>query len=44
VWAASDEADFLKGRFLWAVWDAEELIKQQDEIARKDNLRIGLIE
>jgi hypothetical protein len=44
VWAASDEADFLKGRFVWAIWDAEELIKRQDEIAREAILRIGLIE
>ncbi|KAH7120458.1 hypothetical protein EDB81DRAFT_952374 [Dactylonectria macrodidyma] len=25
VWAASDEAEFLHGRFLWAHWDVDEL-------------------
>ena len=25
VWAASDEARFLQGRFVWAKWDIENL-------------------
>ncbi|KAK1244615.1 hypothetical protein MKX07_003414 [Trichoderma sp. CBMAI-0711] len=25
VWAASDEAAFLHGRFIWSAWDVEEL-------------------
>lgn len=25
VWLSSPEASFLKGRFLWANWDVEEL-------------------
>ncbi|KAJ4007908.1 hypothetical protein NW766_009720 [Fusarium irregulare] len=25
VWAASDEAEFLHGRFVWAKWDVDEL-------------------
>lgn len=25
VWAASNEAEFLHGRFAWASWDVEEL-------------------
>lgn len=25
VWAASDEAKFLHGRFVWAEWEMEEL-------------------
>jgi hypothetical protein len=25
VWAASDEAKFLHGRFTWAAWDVEEI-------------------
>lgn len=25
VWAASSEADFLHGRFVWANWDVDEL-------------------
>lgn len=35
VWLASREAEFLKGRFLWANWDVEEL-KQKAEIYKKD--------
>lgn len=27
VWAASKEARFLHGRFVWAAWDVEELAK-----------------
>jgi hypothetical protein len=25
VWAASEEAEFLHGRFVWAKWDVDEL-------------------
>lgn len=32
VWLASAESDFLKGRFLWANWDVEELMKAKDKI------------
>jgi len=30
VWLSSREADFLRGRFLWANWDVEQLIKMKE--------------
>ncbi|KAH7323200.1 oxidoreductase [Stachybotrys elegans] len=32
VWLASAEAKFLKGKMVWANWDAEEMVKRADEI------------
>ncbi|CAM1507860.1 Fc.00g047080.m01.CDS01 [Cosmosporella sp. VM-42] len=32
VWAASDEAKFLNGRFVWATWDVNELISIKSEL------------
>lgn len=32
VWLASPEADFLKRKFVWSNWDAEELVARKDEI------------
>jgi len=32
VWLASPEASFLKGKFVWANWDAQELLEREDEI------------
>jgi hypothetical protein len=32
VWLASPEAVFLKGRYLWANWDVDELIRRKKEI------------
>ncbi|KAH7145906.1 hypothetical protein B0J13DRAFT_666553 [Dactylonectria estremocensis] len=32
VWAASEEAQFLNGRLVWATWDANELKTMKDEI------------
>jgi NAD(P)-dependent dehydrogenase (short-subunit alcohol dehydrogenase family) len=32
VWAASKEAEFLKGRAVWASWDIDELKAKKDEI------------
>lgn len=29
VWAASDEAKFLHGRFTWAAWDVSELQSEE---------------
>ncbi|KAL7800037.1 hypothetical protein V8C37DRAFT_2549 [Trichoderma ceciliae] len=45
VWAASDEAAFLHGRFIWSAWDVEELQSGQlRERIDKDEqfLRIGV--
>jgi hypothetical protein len=45
VWAASDEAAFLHGRFIWARWDVQELasgeIRERLESDEKF-LRIGV--
>ena len=34
VWLASPEAKFLKGKFVWTNWDAEELLEKADEIKK----------
>ena len=38
AWAATDEADFLSGRFVWADWDVDELKGKKAEILEKDLL------
>lgn len=38
VWAATDEAAFLSGRFVWGTWDIDELKAKKDEIVEKDLL------
>jgi NAD(P)-dependent dehydrogenase (short-subunit alcohol dehydrogenase family) len=44
VWLASPEAEFLKGRFLWAHWDVNELLEKKEEIGRNKQLaRLGLV-
>ncbi len=40
VWAATEQADFLGGRFAWAEWDIEELKRKEAEIVSKDLLRV----
>ena len=42
VWLASPEARFLKGKFLWANWDVDELKAQAKEIETTTQLSIGL--
>ncbi|KAM0809488.1 hypothetical protein AB5N19_09832 [Seiridium cardinale] len=42
VWAASEESNFLKNKFVFATWDVEELKARQDEIANSLELIIGL--
>lgn len=32
VWLTSTEAKFLKGKFVWVNWDAQELLEKADEI------------
>jgi hypothetical protein len=44
VWLSSLEADFLCGRFVWAVWDAEELKAKEDEIVKRDFLKMARTE
>ena len=43
VWLASPEAHFLKGKFLWANWDVDELKAQAKEIETSTQLSIGLV-
>jgi hypothetical protein len=43
VWLASPEARFLKGKFLWANWDVDELKARAKEIEAGTQLRIGLV-
>ena len=42
VWLASPEARFLKGKFLWANWDVDELKAKAKEIEESNLLSIGL--
>ncbi|KAH6995553.1 hypothetical protein BKA56DRAFT_650426 [Ilyonectria sp. MPI-CAGE-AT-0026] len=42
VWLASPEAKFLKGKFVWANWDAEELISRAREIQDSMLLQVHL--
>jgi hypothetical protein len=43
VWLASLEAAFLKGKFLWANWDVDELSAKAKEIEASTQLSIGLV-
>jgi hypothetical protein len=38
VWLATPEAAFLKGRYLWANWDVEELKSRKAEIVADHTL------
>ena len=42
VWLASLEARFLKGKFLWANWDVDELKARAKEIENGMELSVGL--
>lgn len=44
VWLASKEATFLKGRFVWANWDVQELVEIKGRIeSNPELLKVGLI-
>ncbi|KAM0519054.1 hypothetical protein ACHAPE_004047 [Trichoderma viride] len=46
VWAASEEAKFLHGRFTWAAWDVEELKTEESKKKIEEDeayLRVGVI-
>jgi len=43
VWLASSEAKFLKGKFLWANWDIDELKERATEIEKGTLLSVGLV-
>lgn len=42
VWVASEEAGFLKNKFVFAGWDVDELKARKDEIAQSPELILGL--
>ncbi|RGP67667.1 reductase [Fusarium sporotrichioides] len=42
VWLASKEAEFLKGKFVWANWDVQELMAREDEIKNSMLFRLSL--
>lgn len=42
VWLCSEEAKFLKNKFVWANWDVDELIARAEEIQNSNLLTIGL--
>lgn len=42
VWLASEEAKFLKGKFVWANWDAQELMARAEEIQGSRLLTVTL--
>ncbi|KAL7922879.1 hypothetical protein ACQKWADRAFT_291701 [Trichoderma austrokoningii] len=46
VWATSEEAKFLHGRFTWAAWDVEELTTEESKKKIEEDeayLRVGVI-
>lgn len=43
VWLASPEGRFLKGKYLWANWDVDELKARKEEIAGSSLLEMGVI-
>ena len=42
VWLASPEAAFLKGKFVWANWDVDELKARAKEIETTSLLTVDL--
>lgn len=44
VWAASEEASFLAGRFAWVNWDVDELVSRKEDILKLDLLKTDLKE
>jgi hypothetical protein len=42
VWLTSSEAEFLKGKYIWANWDIEEMKARAEEIGGSDLLTMKL--
>jgi hypothetical protein len=42
VWVASEEAAFLKGKYVWANWDVRELLERKEETAETKLLEMWL--
>lgn len=38
VWCASSESEFLRGKFIWANWDVEEMIQKKSELENDPRL------
>ncbi|KAE8448076.1 hypothetical protein EG329_009841 [Mollisiaceae sp. DMI_Dod_QoI] len=43
VWLAGPEASFMKGKFLWANFDVDEMKERAVEIEQSNDLRLGLL-
>lgn len=43
VWLASEEADFVKNKFLYTSWDVDEMKSRADEIASSRKFNIDLV-
>lgn len=43
VWASSPEARFLRGKFVWANWDVDEMMAKKEEIVSGLKLTVGLL-
>lgn len=42
MWAATKQAAFLHGRFVWANWDVDELLTRKGEFEDPGFLKLGL--
>lgn len=42
VWAASSEAEFLRGKYLWVNWDVDELKQRKEELSKPNQLTITM--
>ncbi|KUJ06628.1 NAD(P)-binding protein [Mollisia scopiformis] len=43
VWLASEEAEFLRGRYISANWSVEELVTRKEEILKENKLTMALV-
>ena len=43
VWLASEEAKFLKNRYVWANWDVDELKARKEELEGSPQFRVDLV-
>ena len=43
VWAVSAEAEFLKGKFVWAHWDVDELQAMSNDFVGNSIFTFGLL-
>ena len=42
MWASTQQAAFLHGRFVWANWDVDELVARKAEFKDPGFLKLGL--